>query len=377
MARAGREPHIALAALHSGVRSDDDVLDDYAAEVAQLHGLPEDEARRRFRRFLDVYHYGRDRGTEEEWGAIHGGEVEHSFIRISKPFRFRHDRVVAQVVDAIRSQLRSGSEHPRVLDFGGGFGNDAIVFARSGWEAHYCDLLALKNSDVVRRRFELRGLDIPMHDTHALPPLSFDAVSAVDVLEHIYDVEAATAELVMRIPAGGLLCVANAFDVITYDGDHHDKNRVYAELFPKLMAALGFELVIDHPPLEVFRATRQPGDVDAVKRALYETTRDHCVARCQALMAVAGSGSVDWGSLPGPRVLGTGRDAVSARNQARALAARMAPRFVKDAVAKRRARELRGRLGTPSDPAQALASLADHVAVLRIAEHRLGVLDRR
>src|SRR4051812_39262785 len=170
----GRE--FTLAALGDGVRTERDVLADYVQELALLHDLPLDEARTRFDRFLDIYHRGTAAGTEEEWAALRSEDVEHSFIRISKPYRFRHFDVVPEVLRTTRRALRSDGRPRSLLEFGGGFGSDAIVHARSGFAVHYADLIALRNTEVVRRRFALRELDIPVHDSGSLPDRRFDVV---------------------------------------------------------------------------------------------------------------------------------------------------------------------------------------------------------
>lgn len=380
----GRRAYFAAAALSENVRSDDDVLADYAAEVAQLHDLPVEEVRKRFKRFMAVYHHGTDPGTEEEWSAIIGGDVEHSFIRVSKPYRFRDQELLPTALAAMARHLEpNGSRQLRVLDFGGGFGNDSIVFARTGYEAHYADMAALKNTEIVRKRFELRGLDIPVHDTHGLPPVRFDAISAIDVLEHIYDVEETAARLVARLAQGGLLVCANAFGTITYDGDHHDKNRVYVELFPHLMEAVGLERVFHAPPLEVYKRQSAPADdiasdVARLRPLLYEATRAHCEERVTRLLEViraAPDASFEFAALPGREVVGSAADSAARRGQrAYATAARLAPRFVKQAVWRRREAAMLSSLGVTDNPTEALGSLSDHVAVLRIAEHRLRTL---
>ncbi|MEA2425848.1 MAG: hypothetical protein QOH13_2258 [Thermoleophilaceae bacterium] len=363
--------------MRPSVRNGRDLLEDYASEVAELHGLAPEESGRRFMRFMDVYHYRREAGTEEEWAAIHGGEVEHSFIRVSKPFRFRNQEVVPRVLAALAEHLPSTDAPPRVLDYGGGFGNDSIVFARSGFEAHYSDLLTLKNADIVRKRFELRGLDIPMHDAFGLPHIRFDAISALDVLEHIYDVEEATAQLTARVKRGGLLCCANAFGAITFDGDHHDKNRVYVPLFRALMDAVGFKLVTDDPPLEVFRRDAEPlddigQDVARLRRVLYETTRDHCIARSTELLDVVSEGKPDLRGLAASA--DTGVEMSPARRRIMEVGTRMAPDALKRWVRERNGRAQMSAIEQPASATDALGLLADHVAVLRIAQSRLAGL---
>ena len=365
------------------------MLADYVRELALLYDLPEDEVATRFERFLDVYHRGTAVPTEEEWATLVTGDVEHSFIRISKPYRFRHFDVVPEVLRTARRSLRTVSAPASLLEFGGGGGSDAIVYARAGFGVHYADLIALRNTQVVRRRFELRGLDIPVHDSAALPDRRFDVVTAIDVLEHIYDVEDTVAQLTARIATGGLFCCVNAFSAITYDGDHHDKNRVYLELFALLMEAAGFERVPSTPPLEAYRRTT-PADgapaseVQALQKRLYAVTRERGRARCEELLALIRDASdIEWAALPQGEVASSGTTSTSSASQRRSLgawarqrAAMHAPSALKRAVWSRRLRDARSQVAGAGGAAEALGALADWTAVLRIAEHRLRSLPR-
>jgi SAM-dependent methyltransferase len=387
--------HFRLAALDSGVRTLDDVLADYAREAALLHGLDEQESRRRFERFLAVYHFGTEAGDEREWAAIRGGgDVEHTFIRLSKPYRFAEQQLIPIIVEHLRRHLAGRSPPIRVLDFGGGSGNDAIVYARMGFEAHYADLVALKNTDVVARRFAIRQLPIPVHDTGALPDLRFDAITAVDVLEHIYDQEAVLAQLLARIAPGGLLLPANAYSTVTYDGDHLDKNRIYVELFPSLVAAAGFERVAHPSPLEIYRRVEEPHgtvteDEDRLALLLYATTRDRCAARCRELLATLAAQAHPEGpppcGLPLAAVVGRGSGATNAgactgsdaagrdwRAELVRSAVRHAPMWLRHQRARQREEAFVAELRAPSGEGQALAALADYAAALRLAEHRLA-----
>lgn len=389
------EAVLRLAALHPDrIRSDDDLLADYVEEVAQLHGLPRDEVSRRFHRFLDVYHRGLP-ASDDERAAIHSGDVEHSFIRVSKPWRYRHFESVPLVLRAAKRHLRSGSARPSVLEFGGGFGNDAIVYANSGFDVAYADITALKNTDVVAQRFAMRGLDIPVYDVVRLPDRRFDVVTAIDVLEHVYDVEETTAQLIARIPAGGLLCCVNAFGAIHYDGDHHDKNRVYLDLFGDLMQAAGFEAAGETPPVEIYRRSREPeatvaGELRRLRRILYGTTARVAEERCRALVAeLARDGAFDATALPvadahveahdtddeGPAPEAPVGPTLGARIYT--ALARRAPGSLKRAVWRRRLEAERAAVRAPSGATDVLGALADWTAVLRIAEHRLRGLGGR
>lgn len=376
--------YFALAAFRLGARRDEEVLEDYVQELALLYEMPADEIRPRFERFLDIYHRGMDSGTADEWAQLHTGDLEHSFIRISKPYRFREAEMVPEALRVIRRSLRSGAARSSLLEFGGGFGNDAIVYARRGFEVHYADLVSLRNTDIVASRFAAREMDIPVHSVGALPHRRFDVITAMDVLEHIYDVEEAIAQLASRIPRGGLLCCANAFGAVTYDGDHHDKNRVYLDLFGELMSAAGFETVEANPPLDAYRRVREPeqeveDELARLRPLLYAATRQRARERCDLLLhSLADSRDIAWERLPLGSVASSDAQAAyaasrreSLRGRAYAAAARRAPRALKRAVLRRRLAHTSAELTDTGDSARALGALADWVSVLRIAECRL------
>lgn len=370
--------HLRLVALDPSVTSEAEFLDDIAREVALLHHLSEDEARDRFARFLAIYHYETDAMTDEEAAQIAGGEVEHSLIRLSKPYRFLDADVLPAVLAAIPRFLQSENPHPSILDFGGGGGTDAIVYARNGFEAHYADLLSLKATDVVQRRFELRGLNVPIWNALQLPSRRWDVVTAIDVLEHIYDIERALAVLLSRVEPGGLFCCVNAFGAIDYDGDHLDKNRVYLDVFPRLMAEAGFDRVHMHEPLEIFRAPpgAPPADEGALRQRLYAVTNQRALAVCKELTSQVAQSDIDWRTfqVDGPLVVVAQRPA-DRRPDAKALAVRLAKRYAPGSV-RRVARRIRSQGHTadiqrPKSAAEAVTALADWVAVLRISTARL------
>jgi hypothetical protein len=379
--------YFALAAFRQGARRDTEVLEDYVQELAQLYQMPANVIRPRFERFLDVYHRRVDPGTADEWAQLSTGDLEHSFIRISKPYRFREYEIVPGALRVIQRSLRSGAVRPSLLEFGGGFGNDAIVYARHSFEVHYADLVSLRNTDVVVRRFAARDLDIAVHDVGALPDRRFDVITATDVLEHIYDVEEAVAQLASRIHRGGLLCCVNAFGAITYDGDHYDKNRVYLELFGELMSAAGFEEVEANPPLTAHRRTREPereveAELTRLRPLIYAATCRRARRHCDALLhSIQNSHDIAWERLPLGRAAGSDDQPASAtsrwggiRSWAYAAAARQAPRALRRAVWRRRHAQITAELTDTGDPARTVGALADWVSVLRIAEYRLSSL---
>jgi SAM-dependent methyltransferase len=371
-------PHLKLAAVDPDVDSDDDLLADIADEVAALHGIDQADAQMRFRRFLAVYHDGSAAMTEDERVAIMTGDVEHSFIRLSKPYRFRHASVLPSMLSAVPRFLETSASTPSLLDFGGGGGTDAIVYARSGFDTHYADLLTLKATDVVARRFELRGLDIPIWDARQLPAVRFDVVSAIDVLEHLYDIEHVLASLLTRVEPGGLLCCVNAFAAIDYDGDHLEKNRVYLDVFPRLMAEAGFDRVFHRDPLEIYRLPLKSAPLDdeaALRRRLYEVTLHRAAEMCDVLLAGIAE-RIDWDAAPpGARAIPVVEEATAAtaglRHRVFATTRRYAPRSLIRVARRIRSRHATSAVRRPTTSFDTVSSLADWVAVLRIAKARL------
>jgi hypothetical protein len=114
-------------------------------------------------------------------------------------------------------------------------------------------------------------------------------------------------------------------------------------------------------------------ELSLLRRILYTKTKEHCVVRCNALLALVRAGAQPaWDGLAGAAsTLGDG-GAPSARERAMAAAGRVAPRSVKRVVRERRGRELRSGIEQPVDVTDALGLLADHIAVLRVVESRMA-----
>jgi mycofactocin system glycosyltransferase len=100
-----------------------------------------------------------------------------------------------------------------VLDFGSGIGSLGLLMAQHGLAVTLADINPHLNA-YARWRFERRGLSVQWIDMpqntrtgSSLPAERFDFISAVDVLEHLPDPEAALAELSRALRPGGTLFI--------------------------------------------------------------------------------------------------------------------------------------------------------------------------
>ena len=211
-------------------------------------------------------------------GDVASSELYHSFVWISRLYRNRP--TIARIPYPISIARKYNCK--TIMDFGGGGGTECIAYAKAGLTTTYSDKRDLKNTDTVRRRFQLRNLDIAMEDGRNLPKVEYDIITAYDVLEHLYDVEHYTAELVSRLRLNGFFIVYPDFDNITFDGDHLEKNVVYRDIFEKMLNVVGLEKIMEGPSLDVYKKmdTNYTNDLirkdSEVKKMLYLFVKDHC-----------------------------------------------------------------------------------------------------
>ena len=129
----------------------------------------------------------------------------------------------------------------RVLDFGGGAGNLALLLAGAGFEVVYTELGALQR-DFVRFRLARHGLTtlISVLDWwERAEPGSLDAVVAVDVLEHLDDCRSILHDhLLPALRPGGTLIENTSFVVNVSNPMHHEDFGLDAHL-----RAAGMDLV--------------------------------------------------------------------------------------------------------------------------------------
>ncbi len=113
----------------------------------------------------------------------------------------------------------------RALDFGGGSGNLALALAAAGWSVDYLERSALQK-DFVAFRVDRYGLADRLRILNAwdrLPSGEYDLVCALDVLEHVEDLEGLlSASLLPAVRAGGALAESSPFVRTLSNPMHHE-----------------------------------------------------------------------------------------------------------------------------------------------------------
>jgi 2-polyprenyl-3-methyl-5-hydroxy-6-metoxy-1,4-benzoquinol methylase len=143
----------------------------------------------------------------------------------------------------------------RVLDFGGGSGNLALALAAAGWSVDYLERSALQKDFVAFRiaRHNLGDRLRVLNVWDPLPPESFDLVCAIDVLEHVEDLEALLRDsLLTSVRPGGALAEASPFVRTLSNPMHHEH-----EGLEEIMASAGFRLEVEESPCRVWRKVSQ------------------------------------------------------------------------------------------------------------------------
>ncbi len=168
-----------------------------------------------------------------------------------------HQRMARIVVKAIQRWRKTP-----VLDFGGGGGGMTLALATRGLACEYADVPG-KLSEFVRWRLQHHGFTVPIHDaTQPLPAARYQAVLAIDVLEHVPDLVATLRQLKAALAPGGWLLGTHSFT----EGDplHLASSHQYGDLrrFDQLMQAEGFQyrgrLKADPLSDEWYRRTHRP-----------------------------------------------------------------------------------------------------------------------
>ena len=139
-----------------------------------------------------------------------------------------------------------------ILDFGGGTGELTVRCAARGLRVTYVELNALQR-DFVRfrvRRHGLNGLVTVLDPWDDIPVGMFDAVIAVDVIEHLSDAAQVVGEkLVPALAPTGVLIEDSPFVISPSNPMHHDDFGLDA-----LLRSCGMSLVGDEErPTRIWR----------------------------------------------------------------------------------------------------------------------------
>lgn len=161
----------------------------------------------------------------------------------------------------------------RVLDFGGGVGGLTLYLRARGIQCDHLDVKG-KTFDYAAWRFARRKLDVAMLDATAVnewPHGSYDAIVAWDVLEHLFDLDAAVRNIALLLRKDGWLMSKSTF--AEHDGHHEHgehihlaKHACYSDVrqFNQLLSRCGFHFLGQLKPNPLSRLLRTCGFQGAV-----------------------------------------------------------------------------------------------------------------
>jgi GT2 family glycosyltransferase/glycosyltransferase involved in cell wall biosynthesis/2-polyprenyl-3-methyl-5-hydroxy-6-metoxy-1,4-benzoquinol methylase len=205
---------------------------------------------------------------------------------------------------------------PKILDYGGGVGTDAMFWARRGFDVDYYDLPGVTSSFAGAR---FRAKRVPVRSIR-IPEACYDAIVSLEVMEHLVDPLEHTRRIAQHLRPGGLYLFSEAFSLT---GDDYPSHLVRAEdmgaMVADELARQGFrerELLLGR--IHVYEYLPQVTVLVPVFNAY-----DHVRALLDSISALEDAAFTDWlfindGSTD-PRILPLLREFVTTHAFARLL----------------------------------------------------------
>jgi SAM-dependent methyltransferase len=134
------------------------------------------------------------------------------YVETFERFRDTYEKLFAKRL-ALLSRHVAGPG--RILECGCAHGFQLEWLRRQGWEVVGNDVSA-EAAAYARERFGLEIIEGPLEKA-ALEPASFDAVYLVDIVEHLYDVAAALANVRAALKPGGALLVQVPYELYHWE----------------------------------------------------------------------------------------------------------------------------------------------------------------
>jgi SAM-dependent methyltransferase len=188
---------------------------DIIGDLSEFCGLPRDAIERELT----------TRSFRTEWHATRPElRVDHWYYLSAKGYLFANATHFPDPSFVTEHVAPHVSAPARVLDFGAGTGNLSLRLAAAGYKVDAMELSALQR-DFIRFRVERHALadDLGVLDWWSEPPKgAYDAVVAVDVLEHLADARHVLDEqLLPALKPSGLLIENSPFVINAANPMHH------------------------------------------------------------------------------------------------------------------------------------------------------------
>jgi glycosyltransferase involved in cell wall biosynthesis/SAM-dependent methyltransferase len=141
------------------------------------------------------------------------------------------------------SEIFKHNNCSRILDYGGGIGEDSMYFKRLGFQPDLFELPSL-TADFARFRFQKLNLSIPVITSEENLDKLYDGIYATEVLEHVWDPIRLVKTFSKIIKKGGILLLTHSFELIGDNYPSHLKqNKSLIEDFPSFVEREGFKFL--------------------------------------------------------------------------------------------------------------------------------------
>lgn len=130
--------------------------------------------------------------------------------------------VLLETILAEYEKLPHRATRPTILDFGGGPGYYAVLYARIGYRVESFDI-SVGSVEFAARRAQAHGYADDIHvsvgvgEQLAYQGESFDVVCGIDILHHLDDIPAAIRECHRVLKPGGVAYFKEFFEAVAWD----------------------------------------------------------------------------------------------------------------------------------------------------------------
>lgn len=230
-----------------------------AAEIAELMGWDPDDTEKEVER--EIRHPGIH--VKESWvkeNPQSPAEIERFYLEstayiydlVVEGVREIHKRRRTSVLKALEKFLGT-TRAVRLLDYGGGAGNDCLYFSRRCARVDYFDLPGV-TSTFARDRFGHQKAPVNIVFDVGRNVDCYDALISFEVLEYVTDPLRHLDEMVRSVRPGGMLFLTEAFDLVNDEYHTHlPRNVRYAGKLPELLEERGCRLTdVLHDRVHVF-----------------------------------------------------------------------------------------------------------------------------
>ena len=207
-------------------------------EICRFTGAPAEEvAPRVWREAVELgWNVGRDAEAfgitphcyDERMEALYRegvGFIFETMVYWAKPGRQEWSSKAADRLARYAAAVGIEAAGLSLLLLGDGAGNDAIFFARSGFQVDYFDVPGSKTYDFAVKRFvhyDLLNRSVRLvSDYRSCFEKRYDAVVSFEVLEHLPDPRAAIADIGKLLKPGGIALITEGFGAVSADLPTH------------------------------------------------------------------------------------------------------------------------------------------------------------